>query len=107
MACLSLSLAAAAKPLPALAEGHYFVRNDKSRTFTCGLRRERRKVIDRFVIRSGDEWGQTSAGNGTRVLLCDAYKITPRYPMRSGISCSLDEDERTGRIVLRQVCILE
>ena len=67
IACVSLLVAAA--PLPALAEGHYSVRNDTSRTFTCGLRRERRTVIDRFVIRSGEEWGQTSDGNGTRILL--------------------------------------
>jgi len=99
--CASLFLAAA--PLPALAEGHYVVRNDTSRAFTCGLRRENRSVIDRFVIRSGGEWQQTSAGDGMRVLLCDSYKITPRYPMRSGISYSLVEDARTGRIVLRSV----
>src|SRR5262245_30328322 len=103
--CASLSLAVA--PLPALAEGQYLVRNDTSRAFTCGLRRENRSVIDRFVIRAGGEWRQTSTSNGMRVLLCDSYKITQRYPMRSGISYSLIEDERTGRIVLRSVGPLE
>ena len=70
--CASLFLAAA--PLPALAEGHYVVRNDTSRALTCGLRRENRSVIDRFVIRSGQEWRQTSASDGMRVLLCDCLQ---------------------------------
>ena len=63
----------------------------------------RGRVIDRFVIRSGEEWRQTSAGNGRRVLLCDSHKITPRYPMQAGILYALVEDSRTGRIVLRPI----
>ena len=107
LAIASASLVLAVAPLPALAEGHYFVRNDTSRAFTCGLRRENRSVIDRFVIRSGEEWRQTSAGNGRRVLLCDSHKITPRYPMQAGILYALVEDSRTGRIVLRPIQSME
>jgi hypothetical protein len=90
-------------PSPAFAEVHYSVRNDTPRAFTCGLMREDRSVIDRFVIASGEEWRQTTPGGGTRELLCDAATITPRWRMQPGVRYRLTEDPRTGRIVLLRV----
>jgi hypothetical protein len=85
---------------PVLAEGHYVVRNATSRAFTCGVRREGRSVIDRFVIRAGEEWRQTTRGAGRRSLLCDSYKFTPRFRMWSGIRYDLVGDPHSGRVVL-------
>ena len=103
--CASLFLAAA--PLPALAEGHYVVRNDTSRAFTCGLRRENRSVIAplRDPIRTGmaadvrQRWhaGPARATRQDHAALSDAV----------GHSYSLVEDARTGRIVLRPVGPIE
>ena len=100
-AVLAAALFAAASA-PAFSEGNYSVRNGTSRAFTCGLRHERRSVIDRFVLRSGEEWSQTSARDGQRTLLCDSWKFTDRWRMRSGIPYRLEEDRRTGRVVLRE-----
>ena len=105
MAARGAALAAAlfaASAAPALSEGNYSVRNGTSRAFTCGLRHERRSVIDRFVLRSGDEWSQETVRDGPRVLLCDSWKITDRWQMRSGVAYRLEEDRRTGRVVLRE-----
>ncbi len=93
----------AAAPLPAIAEGNYSVRNEAGRALTCGLRHERRSVIDRFVLRSGGEWRQTAQRSGPRTLLCDSYKFTQRWEMRSGVAYALEEDRRTGRVVLRRM----
>ena len=87
-------------PAPALSEGNYSVRNDTGRALTCGLRQERRSVIDRFVLRSGAEWNQTSRRDGPRVLLCDSAKITQRWQMHSGRTYVLSHD-REGYVVLR------
>lgn len=95
---IALSLSAA-WPAPSAAEGLYLVHNATTRTFTCGVRREGRSVIDRFVIRAGEEWRQTTPGSGRRSLLCDSSKITPRFRMRSGIHYDLVEEGRTGRVV--------
>ena len=93
----------AAAPLPAIAEGNYSVRNDAGRAFSCGLRHERRSVIDRFVLRSGREWTQTAERDGPRTLLCDSDKFTQRWRMDSGVPYALVEDRRTGRVVLRRI----
>ena len=90
----------AASPAPALSEGNYTVRNDTGRALTCGLRQERRSVIDRFVLLSGAEWNQTSRRDGRRVLLCDSAKITQRWEMHSGRTYVLTHD-REGYVVLR------
>ena len=90
----------AAGPAPALSEGNYTVRNGTGRALTCGLRHERRSVIDRFVLLSGAEWNQTSRRDGRRVLLCDSAKITQRWQMHSGHSYILTYD-REGYVVLR------
>ena len=100
-AMMAVAALAAFAPAAAAAEGRYSVRNEVGRTFTCGLKRENRSVIDRFLLRPGDEWRQTSPDDGTRILLCDAYMITPQYPMREGVAYRLIEDERTGLIVLQ------
>ena len=88
-------------PVPAAAEEAYSVRNLAGRAFSCGLLRERRSVIDRFLLLSGAEWRQVVPRAGERVLLCDSHQLTPRYPMRSGVAYALIVDPRTGRIVLR------
>ena len=81
-------------------EGEYSVRNETSRAYTCGLRREDRSVIDRFVIKSGEEFRRSARGDGYRVLLCDSWVVTPRWRMRAGVSYQLIEEPRTGRVVL-------
>jgi hypothetical protein len=90
-----------AVPSTALAEGNYSVRNGTSRAFTCGLRHERRSVIDRFLLRSGGEWRQTGRRDGTRTLLCDSAKVTQRWHMNSGQNYVLTDDR--GRVVLRGI----
>ncbi len=90
----------AASPAPALSEGNYSVRNDTGRALTCGLRHERRSVIERFVLRSGGEWNQRSRRDGRRTLLCDSAKITQRWEMHSGRNYVLTHD-REGYVVLR------
>jgi hypothetical protein len=92
--------AVAAASAPALADGNYSVRNDTGRALTCGLRQERRSAIDRFLLRSGAEWNQTSRRDGPRVLLCDSAKITQRWEMHSGRHYVLTYD-REGYVVLR------
>jgi hypothetical protein len=99
-AMIAALLMAGAWPAALFAEGHYLVRNATSRTFTCGVRRESRSVIDRFVIRAGQEWRQTTPSAGRRSLFCDSYKFTPRFRMWSGIRYELVEDPHSGRIVL-------
>lgn len=83
----------------AAAGGLYMVSNATARTFTCGVRREGRSVIDRFVIRSGEEWRQATHGSGRRSLLCDSSKITPRFRMWPGVRYRLVED-RMGRVIV-------
>ena len=90
----------AASPAPASSEGNYSVRNGTGRALTCGLRQERRSVIDRFLLRSGAEWSQTTRRDGPRVLLCDSGKITQRWEMLSGRNYVLTHD-RGGYVVLR------
>ncbi len=90
----------AASPAPALSEGNYSVRNDTGRALTCGLRQQRRSVIERFLLRSGGEWNQTSRRDGPRILLCDSAKITQRWEMHSGRNNVLTHD-REGYVVLR------
>ena len=100
---LVVALTAVAAPTAAAAEGQYTVRNETPRAYTCGLRREDRSVIDRFVLKAGDEWRQSAASNGERVLLCDSWVVTPRWRMRSGVDYRLVEEPRTGRVVLMAV----
>ena len=92
-----------AVPANALAESRYSVRNGTTRTFSCGLRHERRSIIERFVLLSGAEWQQAAVRDGTRTLLCDSAKATQRWRMQSGVPYVLREDRRTGRIVLHSL----
>ena len=92
--------ATAAVPVAVLAEGEYAVRNATARTYTCGLRREDRSVIDRFVLKAGEEWRQNVPSSGERVLLCDSWVVTPRWRVRSGVRYQLVEEPRTGRVIL-------
>jgi hypothetical protein len=95
-----LALVSTAAPAAAWAEGEYAVRNTTARAYTCGLRREDRSIIDRFVLQAGEEWRQTARDEGERVLLCDSWVVTPRWRMRSGVRYELVEEPRTGRVVL-------
>ena len=97
----------AAVPADAWSEGRYTVRNGTSRTFTCGLRQERRSVIDRFVLRAGAEWQQEARRDGQRVLMCDSWRITQRWRMHSGVPYELVEDRNTGFVVLRSMVAAE
>jgi len=97
-----LGATAAGLPAPTAAESRYVVRNDTSRAFTCGLRREGRSVLDRFVIRSGERWEQVSERDGRRSLLCDSQTLTPQWRVYPGLLYRLVEDSRTGRVVLRE-----
>lgn len=97
------SLLLVALPGVALAEDDYRLRNQTSRTFTCGLQRERKTIIDRFLLRAGEEYRLAADRPGTRTLRCDTHAITPRWPMRSGAAYALVEDSRSGRIVLREL----
>src|SRR5829696_8292940 len=90
----------AVSPAPALAEGNYSVRNGTSRAFSCGLRYERRSVVERFLLRSGTEWRRASQEEGPRVLMCDSYKFTQRWQVVPGVSYLLVEG-RGGRAALR------
>lgn len=92
--------ATAAVPAAAVAEGEYAVRNATPRAYTCGLRREDRSVIDRFVLKAGEEWRQSAHSGGERVLLCDSWVVTPRWRMRPGVRYQLVEEPRTGRVIL-------
>lgn len=95
------SLFAAAAPAPALAQDVYYVRNETPRAFTCGLRRPHGK-IDRFVLRSGQDWTQTTAGGRGRTLLCDSRPLhTQHFRMRSGVRYALVDHE--GEILLRPI----
>ena len=91
----------AAVASPALAEGRYSVRNETGRTFSCGLRHETRSLIERFVLRNGAEWTNSSAGEGERILLCDSWKFTQRWRMRPGVPYVLANDPHSGFVVLR------
>ena len=94
------AMVATGVPAAAGAEGEYVVRNATPRAYTCGLRREDRSVIDRFLLKPGEEWRDSVQSQGERVLLCDTWVVTPRWRMRSGVRYELVEEPRTGRVIL-------
>ena len=94
-----LSSLPAAPPMP--AGDSYYVRNDTSRTFTCGLRREPRRIIDRFLLRRGAEFSRVTPGGQGRTLLCDTQPTTQRFRMSPGIRYALVE--REGEVLLRRI----
>jgi len=94
------SVAAAATPAAALAEGTYSIRNETGRAVTCALRRERSQALDRFALRNGAEWSQTVAGDGPRALACDAGADRARFQLRAGLRYVLAES-RSGQLWLR------
>ena len=97
---LLAAAAAGAVPAVAAADGGYSVRNATARAYTCGLRREDRSVIDRFVLKAGEEWRQGAASGGERELLCDSWVVTARWRVRSGVRYQLVEEPRTGQVIL-------
>jgi hypothetical protein len=99
-AILSIALAAAATPAPALAEGSYSIRNETRRPLTCGLRRERGEVLDRLALRAGGEWRQTTARDGPRTLVCYDGPLRATFRLRSGVRYALIEGSR-GSLSLR------
>lgn len=104
MIVLSLAAAwAAATVAPPAAlddTGSYVLRNDTSRAFTCGLRRRHRTIVDRFVIRQGEEWRHRASREGVRMLQCDGQIPTPRWRVRSGFGYRLVEDAQSRRLLL-------
>lgn len=90
-AILEAILVSVATPAPDASA--YLLRNETPRTFTCGLRRRHRTVVDRFVIRPGDEWRQPTRLMSARLLQCDGQIPTPRWRMRPGVGYRLLEDE--------------
>jgi hypothetical protein len=96
------SMLVAASPAPALAQDNYYVRNDAGRTFTCGLRRDPNRKVDRFVLRRGTEATRTATGGRQRTLLCDTAPVTQRYRMRPGIRYALVRED-DGLVVLRRI----
>ena len=88
-AILIASLAIAAMPAPALAAGDYSVRNETRHGLSCGLRREGRSAMDRFVLPPGGEWRQATEGEGVRTLICPEGRIQPPLRMRSGVRYAL------------------
>jgi len=92
----------AASPAPALAQDNYYVRNDAGRSFTCGLRREPSRKIDRFLLLRGTEATRAASGGRWRTLLCDSQaRHTQRFRMRPGIRYTLVQHE--GVVSLRRV----
>jgi hypothetical protein len=96
---LIASLAVAAVPAPALAEANYYVRNETSLGLSCGLRRERSSVLDRFALPAGGEWSQTLAGDGPRIMMCGGGRVPPRFQLRPGVRYSLVQ-LRSGALAL-------
>lgn len=88
-----------AVPAPALAAGSYHVRNDTGRTLSCGLRRAHGESMDRFVLRAGAGWSQTSEDEGARTLYCDFGRSVPGFRLRSGVHYTLVQER--GRFALR------
>lgn len=98
---LILALLASAPPAPDLVPGSYYVRNETSRTFTCGFRREPRRRIHRFLLRRGTDYSHRALGGTIRTLLCDTRPTTQRYPMHAGVRYVLVE--RHGFVTLRRL----
>ena len=98
MAIASVLLAA---PAPAFAQDNYYVHNGTGRALTCGLRREPRRVIDRFFLRRGTDTVRTATGGRLRTLACDTRPVAQNFRMRPGIRYSLVNEE--GVVSLRRI----
>lgn len=95
-------LAAAAAPAPTAAQDNYHVRNDTGRSLTCGLRRDPRRIVDRFVLVRGTEATRPARGGRGRSLLCDSQALhTQRFRMLPGIRYALVQHE--GVVSLRRL----
>ena len=102
-ALLFLSFAAALSPVsaqPPAADG-YYVRNETSRTFSCGMRRDPNRRVHRFLLRRGTDYRYEAVGGAMRTLLCDTQHTTQRYKMRAGGRYALIE--REGYVSLRRI----
>jgi len=99
MAIASVLLAAA--PAPAFARDNYYVHNGTGRALTCGLRREPRRVIDRFLLLRDTEAVRTAIGGRLRTLACDTRPRAQNFRMRPGIRYSLVNE--AGVVSLRRI----
>ena len=87
-------LTATTAPAAAPAQDIYYVRNDTGRSLTCGLRRDPRRRVDRFVLVRGTEAARPARGGRGRSLLCDTQSIhTQRFRMLPGIRYALVQHE--------------
>jgi hypothetical protein len=96
------SILAVAPAAPAWAENIYSVRNETSRTFTCGLQRYPARKVYRFLLRAGQEHVQAMSGGNERTLLCDSRPVTERFRLRSGVRYALVVSG-DGVVVLRPI----
>jgi hypothetical protein len=97
----SLLVAAQAQAQPPEPGGHYSVRNDTRRTFTCTLRPEHGRFFQWFVLRPGGEWHQSTRGHRQRRLTCDDLTPPTVFWMHSGSHYSLYEDGRERVLSIR------
>jgi hypothetical protein len=98
---LPLLATAGAAPAQAPAENDYYVRNETSRTFSCGMRREPRRLVHRFLLRRGSDYRHETADGEARTLLCDTRHPTQRFRMQAGVRYALTE--RAGYVTLRRI----
>lgn len=97
---VALSLAGAAVPAPAFAQGSYYIRNDTQRPLTCGLRRPRSEVMVPLALGPGREWREETARSDTRVLICYNGAQRQTFRLVSGQRYALSEDN-AGTLRLR------
>lgn len=98
---LPLLAAAAAAPAQPPETGSYYVRNETSRTFSCGMRRDPNRRIHRFLLRRGTDYRHEARGGRMRTLMCDTQRTTQRYRMHAGGRYALVE--RHGYVTLRRI----
>jgi hypothetical protein len=92
---------AASLSAQAPAESSYYVRNETSRTFSCGMRREPQRRVHRFLLRRGSDYHHQGSDGEMRTLLCDTRHPTQRFRMRPGTRYALVE--RAGYVTLRRL----
>jgi len=100
-AILPLFVLAPAAPAQDAAPGAYYVRNDTSRAFSCGFRREPARRIHRFLLRRGTDYAHEAIGGDRRTLLCDTAATTQRYRLKAGTRYALVDEQ--GEVMLRRL----
>lgn len=102
-ALIALPLLATAAVAPAQAPDpqNYYVRNETSRSFSCGVRRDPNRRVHRFLLRRGTDYSHADAGGSQRTLLCDTQHTTQRFRMQAGRRYALVET--AGYVTLRRL----